>query len=135
MRNHQIFLTVAILFYFPTSSVQQGFQFLYLLADSSYFSFLKIKTFFIIIWMDVKSPCGSDLPFPNDCWCCASFVCLLAFCTFLWRNVYSKFFFFFCLLLSFNALYLLKKWDHLSYRIFHVLDFCLSYPSRMIFKN
>ena len=44
-------------------------------------------------------------------------------------------FFFFCLLLSFNAVYLLKKWDHLSYRIFHVLDFCLLYPSSMIFKN
>ena len=42
---------------------------------------------------------------------------------------------FFCLLLSFNAVYLLKKWDHLSYRIFHVLDFCLLYPSSTIFKN
>ena len=76
----KLFSTVATLIYIPTKSVL-GFPFLHILLN-----------ILCVLCDDSHSNSqthGFDLHFPDDYWCWASFMCLIAICMSSLKNVYS----------------------------------------------
>ena len=66
------------------------FQFLHILTKACYFLLIKKSYYRHLSGYVVVSHCGSDLHFPNDNDAEHLFICFLAICILLWRNVYSN---------------------------------------------